>query len=141
MKITDYLGQAYRLDLRINSHIEELDALNDMISSISSPKLSERVSTSPTNEAPFVKTICKMVEMQDLINSEIDKFVDLKKQIREVIDAVSNPNEAMVLRYRYISNLTWEDIAVEMHADKSTVRRWHSTALTKVKLPENPIII
>lgn len=36
MKVKEYLGQAYRLDQRINSDIEELGKLREMSSSISS---------------------------------------------------------------------------------------------------------
>ena len=43
MKVKEYLGQAYRLDQRINSDIEELGKLKEMSSSIASPCLEERV--------------------------------------------------------------------------------------------------
>lgn len=75
------------------------------------------------------------------INGEIDRLVDLKAQIRGVIEAVTDPNERMVLRYRYIHNMTWEQIGDELHADARTIRRWHARALSGLTLPENPIII
>ena len=58
-----------------------------------------------------------------------------------VIEAVSDPNERMVLRYRYIHNMTWERIGDELHAGETSIRRWHASALAHVVLPENPIII
>lgn len=141
MTAKEYLHQAYRLDHRINSDIEELQRLREMSCSISSPQLGDRVQTSRSADAPFVKCIDKIIDMEEKINSEIDLFVDLKKEIRSVIEKVDNTDEQMVLRYRYIHNMTWEDIGDELNADKSTVRRWHGTALTHVVLPENPITI
>jgi len=88
-----------------------------------------------------VKCIFKIQEMEEKINAEIDLFVDLKKEIRTVIEKVENTDEQMVLRYRYIHNMTWEEIGDELNADKSTVRRWHGSALAHVTLPENPIKI
>ena len=58
-----------------------------------------------------------------------------------MIDAVQDTNEQMVLRYRYIHNMTWEQIGDELLADARTIRRWHGSALQHVMLPENPICI
>ncbi len=141
MTAKEYLHQAYRLDHRINSDIEELQRLREMSCSLSSPQLGDRVQTSGNNEAPFVRCVIKIREMEEKINSEIDLFVDLKKEIRSVIEKVGNTDEQMVLRYRYIHNMTWLEIGDELHADKSTIRRWHGQALSHVILPENPIRI
>lgn len=141
MTAKEYLHQAYRLDHKINSDIEELGRLREMSGSISSPQFGERVQTTRNLDAPFVKSLEKIFEMEQKINAEIDLYVDLKREIRTVIEKVENTDEQMVLRYRYIHNMTWEDIGDELHADKSTVRRWHGAALTHVVLPENPIKI
>ena len=90
------------MDQRINSDIEELGKLREMSSSISSPTWEEHVQTSKNTDAPFVRSVFKIMELEDKINAEIDNLVELKKQIRMVIDRVSNTDERMVLRYRYI---------------------------------------
>ena len=77
--------------------------------------------TSRNTDAPFVRSVFKIMELEDKINAEIDNLVELKKQIRSVIDEVANTDERMVLRYRYIHNLTWEQIGDELHADRTTV--------------------
>ena len=141
MTTREYLRQAYRLDHKINSDIEEVAHLRAMASSISSPLLGDKVQTSRSGDAPFAKSIEKIHRMEEQINHEIDTLVDLKQQMRDVIDAVSDTDERMVLRYRYIHNLTWEQIGIEMNADARTIRRWHSGALLHVELPDVPIII
>lgn len=141
MTAKEYLHQAYRLDHKINSDIEELQRLREMSFSISSPQLGDRVQTSRSNDAPFVKCIFKIQEMEEKIDAEIDLFVDLKKEIRSVIEKVEDTDEQMVLRYRYIHNMTWEQIGDELNADKVTVWRWHQKALAHTVVPENPITI
>ena len=79
--------------------------------------------------------------MEMKIKTEIDKLISLKDQMREVIDAVQNTDEQMVLRYRYIHNMTWEQIGAELKADESTVIRWHRRALASVIVPADPIVI
>ena len=133
----EYLKQAYRLDHRINSDIAELGRLREMSTSISSPSLGEKVQTNRNTDAPFVKCLERIYSLEEKINEEIDLLVNLKEEIRGVIDMVSNTDERMVLRYRYIHNYTWEQIGDVLGADSRTVRRWHGQALGHVILPEN----
>lgn len=141
MTAKEYLRQAYRLDQKINSDLEEVAALREMASSVSSPQLSERVQTSRKGDAPFVRCLEKIIELEDKINKEIDLLVELKKEIWMVITTVEDTDERMVLKYRYVHNYTWEQIGNELHADARTVRRWHGKALLHVVLPENPITV
>ena len=141
MTAKEYLSQAYRLDQRINSKIEEVARLREMAMSISSPILGDKVQTSRSTDAPFVRSLEKIIDLEEIIDAEIDTLVCLKKQIRTVVEGVQNTDERLVLRYRYIHNCTWEQIGNELNADARTIRRWHGDALLKVKIPENPIII
>jgi len=141
MTSKEYLRQAYRLDHRINSDIEEVKRLREMAASVSTPGLGERVQTSYSGDAPFVRSVEKILLLEEKINREIDMLVELKSQLREVIAAVPDPNERMVLRYRYIQDLTWEEIGNELRADRTTVYRWHNMALRHVVLPEKPVKI
>ena len=137
----EYFRQAYRLDHRINSDIEEMERLREMAKSVSSPCLEERFNPNRATEAPFAKCIIRLIEMEQKINEEINRFVDLKEQMHGVIDALADTNEMLVLRYRYIHNETWDGIAAKLHADRSSVRRWHASAMKHVALPAEPIII
>jgi len=141
MTAKEYLRQAYHLDQRINSNIEEISRLRAMASGISSSSWGEKGQTSRNTEAPFVRNLEKIMDLEEAINKEIDTLVCLKKQIRTVIETVQNTDERLVLRYRYIHNCTWEQIGNELNADARTVRRWYGDALLKVKVPENPIVI
>ena len=141
MTAKEYLRQAYRLDHRIDSDIAEMERLREMACSIGAPGFEEHYNPNHPTEAPFVRAIEKVWKMEQKINAEIDRLVDLKAQIRSVIEAVSDPNERMVLRYRYIHNMTWERIGDELHAGETSIRRWHANALSHVVLPDDPIII
>ncbi len=141
MTAKEYLRQAYRLDQKINFDIEEAGRLREITTSVSSPVLGERVQTSPSGEAPFVRSIERLMKMEEDINREIDLLVDLKEQIQQVISVVPDTDERLILSYRYIHNYTWERIGSELKVDSRTVRRWHGRALNHVVLPENPIKI
>ena len=141
MTSKEYLRQAYRLDHRINSDLAELERLRSMEGSISSPSFEEHYNPNRNMEAPFIRCLEKIWDLEQKIKAKVDKLISLKDQMREVIDAVQNADEQMVLRYRYIHNMTWEQIGDELCADESTVRRWHREALANVVVPAEPIII
>ena len=92
MTAKEYLSQAYRLDQRINSNIEEVTMLREMASSISSPSWGEKVQTSRSTEAPFVRSLEKIMDLEDTINKEIDTLVCLKKQIPLLMTASTAGN-------------------------------------------------
>ena len=140
MTAKEYLRQAYRLDQKINSDLEEMAALREMAASVSSPQLTERVQTSRNTDAPFVRCIEKIMDLEHRINQEVDLLVDLKEEIRAVITTVEDTDERMVLKYRYVHNYTWEQIGNELHADSRTVRRWHGKALTHVVIDRKSVV-
>lgn len=137
----EYFRQAYRLDQKINSDFEEVARLREMAEVISSPVLGDKVQTSRGGDTRFVRSLEKILWLEEKISREIGVLVDLKSQMRDVIAAVQDTDERMVLRYRYIHNLTWEQIGNELNADARTIRRWHGNALQHVTLPEEPIKI
>ena len=141
MTALEYLSQAYRLDDRINSYIAEAANLREMACSVGSPGFEESHNPNKPTEAPFVRALERLWKMEEKINTEIDRLVDLKEQMRTVIEAVPDPDERMVLYCRYIRNMSWNQIGNDLRAERTTVYRWHKSALTHVKLPENPICI
>lgn len=76
MTAKDYLKQAYRLDHRINSDIEELGRLREMSASISSPTMGEKVQTNRSTDAPFVKCLDRIYSQEEKVNAEIDMLVN-----------------------------------------------------------------
>ena len=141
MKVKEYLHQAYRLDKRIQSDIEEMECLREMATSVSSPNWDEKVQTSRSTDAKFARCLERIIDLESKINAEVDNLIALKEQIRCVINEVADTDERMVLRYRYVHNFTWEQIGDELNADRTTVYRWHNAALNHVTLPEDPIKI
>ena len=141
MTSKEYLQQAYLLDTRINANVNEISSLRQLARKVSSLNAGERVQTSKSCEAPFVKCIEKIIALEEEVNRQIDLLVALKKQIKAVIEAVPDNNERMVLWCRYLQSMTWEQIGEELHAGRTTVKRWHSSALSHVILPKNYIII
>ena len=139
MTVKEYLRQAYLLDQRIKSYSIECDELRQMAQSISSPGFEEHYNASKNTDAPYIRTLEKLWDMEEKVLREQENLVCLKAQIREVIAQVDNPEQQAVLRYRYIHNYSWPRIADIVLVDETPVRRWHNKAIAKINLPENAI--
>ena len=136
MTAKEYLRQAYRLNELIDSRITELERLRDYSTRLTSCSFEgERVSKSRSTEAPFARIIEKIVDLEKVINRDIDRYVDLKTEMNAAIDRVSNVDERLLLRYRYLNNYNWDDIAQLLNVSGRTVHRIHSTALYNFTVP------
>ena len=134
----DYLKRAYLLDKQINVEIQELESLKSMRGQVQGVFYGERIGTNPNRnlEAPFVKTIEKIWEREQSLNEKIDKLVDLKTEIDAAIDKLEDVEERLLLKYRYLKNESWEDIALDLNVSYRTVHRIHATALRNFVVPE-----
>ena len=140
MTAREYLGQAYRLDLRIDSNIEQVSALRCLATKATST-ITDMPGSPTRNTHRMEDNITKIIDLENEINADIDLLVSLKKEVIIVIDSVSNMDERMVLKLRYIHNYTWSKIADELKADERTVRRWHDMALAHLVVPKKSTVI
>lgn len=136
MTAKEYLSQAYRLDQRINSKIEQVASLNDLATKCTStltgmPRNPNRASST------MADAVGKIIDLQNEINRDIDCLVDLKREIVTVIKAIENPEYQTLLEKRYLCFLTWEKIAVDMGYDLRWLYRIHKRALDEIRVP-NP---
>ena len=69
MTAREYLSQAYRLEQRIVLLKDEIEALKEVMSSVSSPGLEEHYNATRNTDAPFVKTVEKLMEYQEELPS------------------------------------------------------------------------
>ncbi len=136
MMAKEFLRQAYRLNELINSDLEELQNLRELSRSISSPVFEEKISGTRNTDPPFVRYVGKIIDLEKQIQQEVDRLVKLKSDIREAINQMQNVDEKLLLRYRYINFLNWEEICVNLNVSIRTVHRLHSSALQHLKVPQ-----
>lgn len=130
MKAKEYLQQLQRLDTVINQKIKELDDLRLKSRSTGSIDYSkERVQTSPSGDAPFVKLIGRIVDLEAEINAEIDAFVDEKHKIINQIQGLKNSKYIEILYKHYVEFKRLEVVAVEMNFTYQYVVELHGYAL------------
>ena len=133
MSAKQYLQQIYRCNELIQENLAEIENLRAMSTSIASPDLTkERVSSTHSHEAPFVNAVNKLVDLEKTTDAKMAELLDLRMEIRETISLVEDAKQILVLRYRYIDLIKWEDIAEKMDYALKSVYRIHSAALDSV---------
>lgn len=130
----DYLSQAYRIDQRINSKIEQVQSLRDLAEKASATLSDVPPSKGSRNVHRMEDVIAKMVDMESEISADMKRLLNLKHEIVTVISCVESPELQTLLELRYLCFKTWEQIAVALHFDLRWVHRLHNRALNEVEL-------
>ncbi len=134
MTAKEYLGQAYRLDQRINSKLEQVMSLRSLSAKASST-LSDTPPSGTRNVHRMEDIIVKIIEMENEINRDIDNLVDLKREMVSVIKAVTDPEYQTILELRYLCFKSWEQIAVDMNYSIQHIYRLRDRALNEITPP------
>lgn len=130
MTAKEYLQQLERADVIIEQKMKEqadLEELSKCVRAIDYGK--DHVSSSGTGDAPFVNPVLKIVMLEQEINAEIDKYVDLKRKITSEIQSLQDPQFIKVLFKRYVEYKGFDKIAVELECSERNVYTIHGQAL------------
>jgi len=135
MTAKEYLNQARHLDALIHCRLREIDYWRDLSSSVSGSSFEEHHNPNRPTEAPFVRCLEKINEIQHSVEEKVAYLVCLKEEINKAIDKLDNRDEQLLLRYRYLDNCTWEEIAAMLNVSIRSVHRIHGMALQHFSVP------
>ena len=128
MKAKEYLERAYWLDQMIDSKLEQVASLRAMATKTTTIMKRDVVSRS-RNTHSMEDTIAKIADMEADINADIDRLVELKREIGETIQRVEDPELRVLLELRYLCFKDWPEIAGVIHRADSTIYKAHARAL------------
>ena len=89
MEVREYLEQTRYLDKRLKSDMRELEALRELSVSVRSIGFEEHNSTMPNIEAPFVKCLALISDMEEKLKTELKQCTQLRKKALDVMMAMS----------------------------------------------------
>lgn len=129
MKAKEYLQQLQKLDIIINQKLQELDELKKMGGIKCIDYTMEKVQSSQKHCATFENVLIKIIDMENEINAEIDRFIDMKHNIINQIQSLESYIFIELLYKRYVEYKSLEVIAVEMNYTYQYIRKSHKYAL------------
>ena len=126
-----FLKRIVNLNLLIDCKLEQIKELRHSLTSIGGVSGGDRVQTT-LNPDKWTMKIAKIVDLENEINAEIDKYVDYKRKARELIETLDDDLEKVVLYKRYFENKSYEQIAEECFFSLRQVFYIRKNALTKL---------
>jgi len=131
----EYMEMAYDLNQRINTKLEMVSSLRSMGSTVT--QLITGMPHSPNQgHSKLEDTVIKIITLENEINDDIDKLVDLKSEMYTVINSLKKNKYKTVLEQRYLCFREWEEIAVHMHYHKRYIYKLRDKALEALEIPE-----
>ena len=131
MTAKEFLNQALYLDKQIENKIEQIEILN-VLSTKATSVLSDMPKTKNNKSTKLEDTVVKIVDLQESINLDIQKLLEVKKQIRKVINTIPDKEEQTILEQRYLCFKNWEQIAVNMNYSIQYCFKVHKRALKNI---------
>ncbi len=127
MTAKEYLRSIKYLDNAINAKLAELDRLKrDMCSIRGVTYDGDKVQGGITDS---MRIVDKIIELNNVINAEIDRLVDMKSDAHNKIEKVCNEKFISLLTDIYINGYTLEQVAERLNVNYRTVCRWYGEAL------------
>jgi len=81
-------------------------------------------------------TAIKIADLEIKLQAVIDKMINTRGQIERSIETLP-ADERLLMRYRYIEGMSWEETAVAMHYSWQHTHRIHSRVLQKMRVYES----
>lgn len=136
MTVKEYLQQTDAINKHIHSLEVDLEEMRELSISVSSMRYDqERVQGGEeTKNAPFVRNLEKIFEVEQKIERTKEELLYLKLEINEKIDLLESVDERALLRARYVNGKSWSEIAKQLGYCTRTIHRIHSNALQHFQL-------
>lgn len=128
MTVKEYLDQAYYLDKMIECKLRLSESLGGQ---------ALRFDNTENGEIK-ADTYEKLRTLEAEIDADIDRLIDVKKEIYELTEQVDDLRQRMLLQLRYLRitkgrRMTWADVALYLGYDERWVMRLHRAALASAE--------
>lgn len=127
-----YLEQVEKYDSIIKNKLIEQQQWRDIALGITANMEGERVKSSGSQNK-LGDAVAKCVDMEAEIDSLVDKLVDLKKEVLQVIEGLHSTMQYNVLHLKYIQYKEFWEIADKYGKDYSWATTLHGRALKNVQ--------
>ena len=132
MKAEEFLSRAYRLDQQIQSKVLQLDRIRACASGSGFRYGDVKVQSSGP-DSMVENAVMRILEEERAINEEIDRLVETKRQIREVINQVEDVTCRLLLEKRNLLFETWPKICMDMNIGMRWAQVRHREAVMIVQ--------
>lgn len=127
-----FFQEIRNIDKQIDVKCEQLEQLKALATKVTATMSDISVKPSGVSRS-MENSVDKIIMLQNEINADIDRLVDLKREANDVIRQIPNEKYRRVLESRYLLGKTWESIAVGMEMTYQGVCYLHGMALQEAE--------
>ena len=131
MNAKDYLLQIQKLDKLIENKLQEVEHWKTVATSTTVCSEGDRVQSSGSKQK-MADAVCRYMQMEDEINSAIDRLVDIKQEIIGTIELLSI-DEYDLLHKIYVQKKEMYETAMEMDRSYRWSTSVHGRALVNLQ--------
>lgn len=133
MTAKEYLSRYRWQNDRINAKVEQVAELRRKAQTVSSGSSDGSHGSTPYDRIGEITA--RIVDLEREINEDIDRSIDVQREIRAAITTVPDERLRHLLELRYINCLTLEEIARRMDYSYKQICRLHGKALLQIRCP------
>jgi hypothetical protein len=128
----EFLSQPKKLDLLIKNKLIEKQQWRDLALGITANLEGERVQSSGSKQK-MADAITKCIDMEAEIDNLVDRLIDKKKEVIQVIEQLDSPIEYDILHRIYIQYMTLQEVADHYGKEYGWATTTHGRALKGVQ--------
>lgn len=132
MDAKEFLSQPKKLDLLIKNKLIEKQQWRDLALGITANMEGERVQSSGSKQK-MADAITKCIDVEAEIDSLVDRFIDKKREVIQVIEQVDSPIEYDVLHKIYVQYMTLQEVSDHYKKEYGWATTTHGRALKSVQ--------
>lgn len=132
LQIKEFLNRHYEISQSIDAKLEQIEELKN---------LALKITVGPFCESHGVggytdrvgRTTARIMDLENEINREIDRLIDVKTEILALIYTLPDSTERTVLERHYLLHEGWERIAEKLGYSSRHITRIHNRALAALE--------
>ena len=133
----EYMLQYWQAKVIVRRLESQQASIRDLLGNVTVDPSSEHVQTSRDPDQ-IGKLVAKLADIQDKLNEEKLKAMDLMDEIYRAINKLGDPDEQLILQMRYIKMLPWSKVEKELEKVQryyclDWVMRKHRHALKEIE--------
>lgn len=128
MTAKEYLDRLWQLNKEIDADLAKVTDLKRQTSKIT-VAYSSMPGSPNRNTDKVEKLVARIVDLQHQADAKIDRLVDLKCEVVEMLSEIDEPELRAVLELRYLTFKEWSDVALAMQCGERHVYKLHRKAM------------
>jgi len=123
-----FMSRAFRLEAQVQSKLQQIERLRSLASKVTSNTANEPVSHT-RDVTEMQDAVIRIMEEEEILKNRIKMLMDVKEQIRDVIEHVDDVTLQLILEKRYLLYESIKEIAADLGYTYRWTEKKHKKAL------------